>query len=618
MAFSINTNIASENAQRQFRATSRSLAKLSESLASGTRINRASDDAAGLAIAESLSVDRRVFLQGVRNVNDAVNATRIADGALSELNSITIRIQELAQQASNGTLGNTQREALDAEGQALRNEFNRIVTTTKFNDLNFLNSSIGQLSVQSGDSSIDTTLPSLVGFVGDGTFQSQQTIGVGDRPIGVASRDINRDGNDDILTVNRFDSTVSVLLGNGDGTFQSIVSYAVGADPTEIVVSDFNNDGSLDFVTGNVGSDDVTVLLGAGDGTFSSIATYDVSASDPEAITLGDVNGDGISDILTANEGSNDVSILFGNSNGTFQAALTVSVGNSPNDLTAADLNGDNFLDLITADDGSNNVSIRLGNGDGTFGAQATLNGGDAGEVDTFDVNNDGILDLFRANRFQDNVEVYIGNGDGTFLDGTQYTTGQNPEELLLLDTNGDNAIDIVTSNNESNDITVLLGNADGTFSAAATYAAGDTTSRIVAGDFNGDGVDDLVASNAVDDTISLFFANSSAGGNLIPEFSLTTQADALDTIVTLDSILTTVNQARSDLGSFESRLNVATTVLEVATENYAAAESQIRDVAVAQASAELTKLNIQQQAATAILAQANQQPSIALRLLNN
>ena len=97
----IASNLASLNAQRRLGEASSQLGKVSERLSSGLRINRAADDAAGLAISESLKTDQRVFGQGVRNLNDGISLLSIADSTLETLSNISVRMKELAEQASN-------------------------------------------------------------------------------------------------------------------------------------------------------------------------------------------------------------------------------------------------------------------------------------------------------------------------------------------------------------------------------------------------------------------------------------------------------------------------------------------------------------------------------------
>lgn len=107
--------------------------KLSEKLSSGQRINRASDDAAGLAIMNALEASTATLSVGNRNANDGLSALAITDGSLSQLNDISIRMQELAVQSANGTLSDEQRGALNEEYQQLAQESQRIIDTTEFN-----------------------------------------------------------------------------------------------------------------------------------------------------------------------------------------------------------------------------------------------------------------------------------------------------------------------------------------------------------------------------------------------------------------------------------------------------------------------------------------------------
>jgi flagellin len=115
MGLRINTNVLSLTAQRNLQKTSKALGKALERLASGSRINRAGDDAAGLAISEGLNSQVRGVRVAIRNANDALGFLNTAEGALSELTNITQRLRELAIQAANGTLGSTDRGYLDSE-----------------------------------------------------------------------------------------------------------------------------------------------------------------------------------------------------------------------------------------------------------------------------------------------------------------------------------------------------------------------------------------------------------------------------------------------------------------------------------------------------------------------
>jgi flagellin len=133
MAVRIFNNIPSLNAQRILGINNARLAQSVERISSGIRINRGSDDAAGLAISEGLRSDIRALRQAVRNANDGVSLINVTEGALNEQSGIMIRLRELASQAATGTVGSTERATIQLEFTALRNEIDRIAQTTEFN-----------------------------------------------------------------------------------------------------------------------------------------------------------------------------------------------------------------------------------------------------------------------------------------------------------------------------------------------------------------------------------------------------------------------------------------------------------------------------------------------------
>jgi len=150
MAVRIFNNIPSLNAQRILGINNNRLAQSVERISSGIRINRGSDDAAGLAISEGLRSDIRTLRQAVRNANDGVSLINVTEGALNEQSGILIRLRELASQAATGTVGSTERATIQLEFTALRNEIDRIAQTTEFNGQKLVEGSLAS-SVASGN-----------------------------------------------------------------------------------------------------------------------------------------------------------------------------------------------------------------------------------------------------------------------------------------------------------------------------------------------------------------------------------------------------------------------------------------------------------------------------------
>jgi len=150
MGMRIATNVTALNAQRQMSVTRGNLDKSLERLASGSRINHAGDDAAGLAISENLRAQIRGYRQAKRNAMDGVSLIQVSEGGLNELSNILIRLRELAIQSASDTIGDTERQFTDREFQALKQEIDRIANVTSFNGTPLLNGKSGIFEIQVG------------------------------------------------------------------------------------------------------------------------------------------------------------------------------------------------------------------------------------------------------------------------------------------------------------------------------------------------------------------------------------------------------------------------------------------------------------------------------------
>ncbi len=166
MPIRIFNNIPSLNAQRILGINNDRLAVSVERIASGIRINRGADDAAGLAISEALRSDIRALRQAIRNANDGISLINVTEGALNEQSGILIRLRELSSQAATGTVGSTERQTIQLEFNALRNEIDRIAATTEFNGQKLVDGSLAgsvtsanQILIQVGiDSSVNSRI----------------------------------------------------------------------------------------------------------------------------------------------------------------------------------------------------------------------------------------------------------------------------------------------------------------------------------------------------------------------------------------------------------------------------------------------------------------------------
>jgi Ca2+-binding RTX toxin-like protein len=169
-----------------------------------------------------------------------------------------------------------------------------------------------------------------------GTPSLQIPVG-GVYPTATAVADLRGDGLDDVITANKRNNTVSVLLGIGNGKFLPPQVLSVGPSPTNLLVTDLNGDGIPDIVTTNAGNNTISVLLGRGNGTFKKAETFSVGA-DPVSVAAGDLTGNGKIDLVTADATGNSLSVLMGNGDGTFQSAQNVPLNAIPATVTLGDL----------------------------------------------------------------------------------------------------------------------------------------------------------------------------------------------------------------------------------------------------------------------------------------
>ena len=213
---------------------------------------------------------------------------------------------------------------------------------------------------------------------GDGTFQPAVNYTVGSSPQGIATADLNVDGNPDIISADECGDdlecrkgTVSVLLGKGDGTFQSRLTFAEGLFPVSVAVVDFNGDNHRDLAIANpCGTDDscvskgtVGIMLGNGDGTFQPVANYPTTGFLTARVEVGDFDRDTHPDVVALNVQQSDITVLPGNGDGSLGAGTDYIVGLTPIAVAVGHFNRDVAPDLAVADENSNEVSVLLNTG---------------------------------------------------------------------------------------------------------------------------------------------------------------------------------------------------------------------------------------------------------------
>lgn len=287
----INTNIASLNAQRNLNASQQDANTTLQRLSSGLRINSAKDDAAGLAIAERFTSQVRGLNQAVRNSNDGVSLAQVAEGALGESGNIVQRMRELAVQAANATNSASDRKALQAEVNQLKQELERIATTTEFNGLKLLDGTFQAQKFQAGANEGQTisvsitgtrintlanntleTIATASGSTGTGAI-SAASGGTAPATNGLAAQDITISSSLDEQVVN---------INSAGATAETIAAEINKKAETTGVTASARTTVEMDGLTA---SGTVTMKLSTGDGTEATVSAQisDVNNLEPLA-----------------------------------------------------------------------------------------------------------------------------------------------------------------------------------------------------------------------------------------------------------------------------------------------------------------------------------------------
>jgi len=232
MALVVNTNIASLNAQRNLTASGNQLAVTLQRLSSGLRVNSAKDDAAGLAVSQAFTAQIRGNVQAVRNANDGISLGQTAEGALGQIGSNVQRIREIAVQAANGTISNTNRSQLQKEVDQLTQEISRIVSTTQFNGTNLLSGAstltfqVGADGTSTNQLSVTTTNLAVTGSSGLYAFNATLTnTGTIDVTTQAAASAALSTLDSDISQVSTIRSTFGAVQNRFEAVISSLQNY---------------------------------------------------------------------------------------------------------------------------------------------------------------------------------------------------------------------------------------------------------------------------------------------------------------------------------------------------------------------------------------------------------
>ncbi len=226
MGLRIATNVQAINAQKNLYGTGHEIATSMARMSSGYRINKSSDDAAGLAISENLKAQIRGFRQANRNANDGISMVQVAEGGLSEVANMLVRLRELSIQAASDTVGDRERGMVDIEYQQLKEEIERVAQTTQYNGTQLLNGFGGVLDFQIGN--YNDPLNDRISFNAQDKNVTLQALGVGE--IAAASKEQAQESLSFIDDAMNYISGMRADLGALQGRLQTTSSILMTND----------------------------------------------------------------------------------------------------------------------------------------------------------------------------------------------------------------------------------------------------------------------------------------------------------------------------------------------------------------------------------------------------
>lgn len=561
----INNNLMAMNTHRQLGLNNAAGAKSIEKLSSGLKINRAGDDAAGLAISEKMRSQIRGLNMASKNSQDGISLIQTAEGALNETHAILQRMRELAVQSSNDTNVTIDRGEIQKEMNQLSSEVNRIAGTTEFNTMKLLN---GDRAITTAQSSVTTAK--------------------------VASG---------VLTVaNITDYTVT------DNTVGNKLSEAITGGAITVVTGDF---------TAGIGSSDATIQIAK----TSSGLTVKLNGDSTSSVTLS--AGDSVTADANGNYSYNAHGVSF---EIKASAYATLSVGNTldigaysgnatislKDDINTSSITGATTVTVtsgITITPNTENKEARAleisSNADNVFNITLKDAASAVISVDTFTLTAGTTTLAYDAHGIKFDLKFSAALSSGATVSAnlslSSLVSSTTTVSTVVTD---DKSMKFQVGANQSQQMSLDIADMRAASLKATSATAGSQSLTIGTASVTAYYVN---SKNVTDGT-------SATNSEYALDVSDATKAGAAITVI--NAAIENVSGERSKLGAVQNRLEHTIKNLDTSAENLQAAESRIRDVDMAKEMMNLTKNNILQQAAQAMLAQANQAPQGVLQLL--
>ena len=583
----VQHNMTAINANRYFGMNNTKLSKSLEKLSSGYAINRAGDNAAGLAVSEKMRAQISGINQGVKNAQDGISMVQTFEGALTETDSILQRMRTLATQSANGTYqDDVDREAIQLEFDQLNDELNQIADTD-FNGVIVLN----------GGEMADGTKADGAGNINYSTAvrQAQQLGSAGGFVKGVDAANYNGTNSETVTFTASVDEDGKVTWEKSDGA-KGTVGY-VTANTKNNAQGGFTYDGAIITVDTSkvVAGDTITInfekktdATGTKPGTIGY--NVDVGKTGGDAADAQGAAGKVTSATISLDDGvaitSQEIADAYNALNG-----LTISETYAANDKAPTANTTVNGVKIPAAQGGNTTYAEigKVGDGKLTVGSDNSLNYVDrAGTVYK--------LGEITASSMK-NGSVNAGSVTTTVNVGHATYTPANDKAVTLVEPDGK-----VSQSNSNDASTATL-----TYKDNITLQVGARTKDSVNFTFayESKGLGDLKAD-----------MDCSARGLGTDKLSLASQEDANAAIDKIDNAINKVSMVRGTFGAVQNRLEHKIDNLNTTSENLTSAESRIRDTNMAEEMMNFTKNQILSQASQSMLAQANQLPQGVLSLL--
>lgn len=672
----INSNISALGAQSSIAKNSLALNSAMQQLSTGLRINSAADDAAGNAIATKMTSDIRGMAVAIRNANDGISLAQTAESAMSEVTNMLQRMRELAVQSATATVSSDNRSAMQVEFTQLTAEIDNVAKTTNFNGIKLLDGSTKQVNIQTGTAAgdqvaiqLNSTSSKSLGLQGSSSAGQLNSGRVSATPSALSAANLVKINGYDFTTATGATNvstatadTASVMaaainLNTGAHRVQASASNSVTSvapNTTTFAAGDLTINstsigaaGSLDQLVANINRDasgitavlnsDTTISLTNNTGneiTIGGLAptnagftanTYQgfvsLSSLDNTAISVvandqfnGYANDAGTADqvqLLGFNETKTDGTVLSKGLDPTLSTAIDAS----------DDIRINGFKLGPTADSSALSKASAINSIFSNTGVTATALTKISASLDftaipatATDITiNGSAIDLTTVKNLDDVVAAINGAGVNGVV-----ASGRADGKLQLTATTG---ADVVIDDVGSTGFFATVNNDEGTAIAQGAVVGGAATAFTAQGRLTltatGGGsirIEDFNTTTTIQDKLGMSQQNAGAkvGGNL----SIKTADNSGLAITAIDGALNSVNLNRANLGAMQNRLTAAVNNLTSTSNNLTGARSRIQDTDYSTATTQLSKAQVVQQAATAMLAQANQQPQMVLSLL--